>query len=189
MLSNELLNLVDMSSNWERVPDFFKPYYAEPSGTEHYRLLTHIAYSFDGISICDVGTNRGASALALAQNQKNKVYSIDVVDVKENDIGMPNVEFLIGNFRHNDKIKKTILNSKVILLDIDHLYDEEIWLYNFLVENEWDGYMFCDDIHLNEPMKRFWSEIALPKIDLTTYGHITGTGCVFFNQDLTFDML
>ena len=91
-LSNTLLDMVS-TEGITNVPPFNQPYFNQPSGTEPYRLLVHIAYSFNHIKIADVGTNRGASALALSQNINNKVFSLDIADVKENDMGRPNIEF------------------------------------------------------------------------------------------------
>ena len=45
---------------------------------EHYRLLTYLANQYNGINIIDAGTYQGLSALALAQNPNNKIWSYDI---------------------------------------------------------------------------------------------------------------
>jgi hypothetical protein len=148
----------------------------------------HLAFCFDNVQIADVGTYRGASAIALAQNPKNKVFSLDV-GVFKNDIPMNNIEFRIGNFQTDKDIQENILKCPFIFLDIDHMYTNEIWFYNFLKENNWKGIMFCDDIYLCEEMKKFWNEISHPKFDLTQYGHFSGTGAVLFNEETQFNLI
>ena len=186
-LSNELLDMGDISST-SYVHPSLNPYFNERSGQEHYRLLIYLGFCFNGITISDIGTYRAGSAIALGQNGKNKVFSVDIEHGKE-DVLMDNVEFYLGDFHTDQKIQSVLLKSKVIFLDIDHLYTNEIWVYNFLKNNKWTGLLICDDIHMNDEMKKFWKEVDLPTIDLTQYGHVTGTGCVFFgNTDIEFDL-
>lgn len=186
-LSNTMLDLGDQSSTSYVHPEL-RRYYNEPSGQEHYRLLVYLGFCFNGINITDIGTYMGGSAVALGQNTKNNIFSFDILNSKH-DIPMPNVEFYLGDFRTDSKIQSSLLESGVILLDIDHLYNNEIWIYNFLKENNWSGPLLCDDIYLNDEMKKFWEEATEPKIDLTAYGHITGTGCIYMGKnDIEFDL-
>lgn len=182
-LSNGILDSLATSHIQYIHPDMQQWFHLE-SGKEHYRLLMHLTYCFDGIQIADIGTYRGASAIALAQNPNNKIYSLDV-GVFRNDIPYGNIEFNIGDYITDQSIQNRILESKVIFLDVDHLYTNEIWLYNFLVEKNWNGIMLCDDIHLNDEMKRFWNEVNHEKYDITQYGHFSGTGIILFNNDTT----
>ena len=186
-LSNTMLDLGDQSSTSYVHPEL-RRYFNEPSGQEHYRLLVYLGFCFNGVNITDIGTYMGGSAVALGQNPKNKIFSFDILNSKH-DIPMPNVEFYLGDFHSDTKIHKSLLESKVIFLDIDHLYSNEIWIYNFLKENKWSGPLLCDDIHLNDEMKRFWNEVDSPKVDITAYGHVTGTGCIYMgNNDIEFDL-
>ena len=41
-----------------------------------------------------------------------------------------------------------------------------------------------DDIHLNEQMRVFWENVTDKKIDVTKYGHVTGTGIINFSKDM-----
>lgn len=188
ILSNQWLDSIDMNA-MENVPPYNQQYFPMASGQEHYRLLVHLGYCFNGVTIADLGTNRGASALALGQNKSNKIYTLDIENILENDIKMDNVEFEIGNFMENEEIQKKILSSEMILLDLNHEYVYEIWIYDFLVRNNWKGMMVCDDIHYFEGMRRFWSEVSHKKVDLSKYGHSAGTGCILFGDDIEFEML
>ena len=153
------------------------------SGKEHYRLLRKISDSFDGVQISDVGTNKGLSALSLS-NGKNTVRSYDIVnrvdqrvlDISD-DIGC---EFIICNCLEDEEHRNYILSSDIIFLDTDHDGIFENQFYSFLVDNEFSGVLLLDDIHLNEPMQKFWDSLTQEKHDLTEFGHFTGTGMVLF---------
>ena len=43
------------------------------------------------------------------------------------------------------------------------------------------GMVLCDDIHISQDMKNFWNDVPLKKIDVTKYGHVTGTGIIVFD--------
>lgn len=184
-LSNDLLDMIDTRSI-TGVPTFYRDYFHMPSGQEHYRLLIHLCYCWDGTILTDIGTHKGASALALAQNPKNMVMSYDLTDQRENDIGAKNTGFRWGDFRTDVVMQEYILKSSVVMLDIDNAYENEIWLYQFLLEHSWKGIMICGGIHHRADMKKFWEEVKTDKIDLTRYGHGTGTGVVLFGDDVSF---
>jgi hypothetical protein len=186
-LSNTLLDMSDLN-RIENIPSYNQPYFNQPSGKEHYRLLVHICHYFENILISDVGTHSGASALALSLNAKNKVFSLDIKKMRENLDFPSNIEFSIGNFKSDDLIQKKILSSSLILLDIDHQYINEQWMYEFLVRNDWKGMLLCDDIHYFQPLHKFWANIKHPKYDLTRYGHSSGTGCVLFGDDIELEL-
>ena len=188
ILSNPLLDLIDTRSV-QNIPEFHKEYFHYLSGTEHYRLMIHLSYCWDDIIISDIGTFKGTSALALAQNKKNTVLSFDIQDYRENDIGVSNVAFRFVDFLVDLPARQHILLSKLISLDLDHNYATEKRAYDFLKENKWKGVLICDDIHLNDDMKRFWNEVDTPKIDITAYGHNAGTGAILFGDDVSFTCL
>lgn len=186
-LSNKDLNNID-TMNIEHIHPSMQQWFHLKSGAEHYRLLIHLGFLYNNIQIADIGTYRGASAIALAQNQNNKIYSVDLI-YDCGFIPMKNIEFATGNFNTDKDIQENILKSSLIFLDIDHLYTNEIKFYNFLVENKWKGVMFCDDINLNSEMKKFWNEVSHKKMDVTKYGHWSGTGVIFFDETTDIDMV
>lgn len=189
-LSTATLNAIDThdAKIADAIPNWYKPYYHLEAGKEHYRLLMYFASLYNYEVLTDIGTNRGASAVALSINPTNMVYSIDIANVKEGERLPTNCEYVIGNILWDEKIMDRVLNSKFIMLDIDHEYHNEIQIYNRLVERGWKGIIVCDDIHLNDPMKRFWSEVSSPKLDITKYGHGSGTGVIILD-DTQFELL
>lgn len=191
-LSNLYLDNIDISFQYieNNVPSFYKRFFPLRSGEEHYRLLLFLSKLYNNTVISDIGTNKGASALALSENQSNKVISIDIEDVKDKEwTNRPNnCSFIISDILYDENIFKKVLESKLIFLDIDHLYTNEIRIYKKLIENNWKGVLICDDIHLNLEMKKFWEEVQSKKINITRYGHYSGTGAII-TDDTVFELI
>jgi hypothetical protein len=187
-LSVDSLNAINTAKNWSLIPSYYREYYHKPAGEEHYRLLMHLSKVWDGVQMSDIGTHAGASAVALSTNPNNTVYSLDIQNIREINRPLNNVTFEVGNFKEQSSLFDNIVKSKFILLDIDHMYDNEIYFYNKLVSLGWRGVLMCDDLHVNPEMERFWSEIGHPKIEVTKYGHGSGTGLVIMD-DTEFELL
>ena len=176
----------------------------------YHIILAHLSTYFNNSIIVDVGTHWGHGAAALSHNKTNKVYTYDVVYIDQalqkfqND-EYENIEYIIRDCIKDNwqsKIDEEIfLSSELICLDVDpHDGIQEQVVLRFLVENNWKGIMFCDDIiggtsyKENEPysesaiqMQKFWNNIELLKYDITDnkYAHETGTGIVCFdNQEV-----
>ena len=88
----------------------------------------------------------------------------------------------------------TFLSSKLIFLDVDpHDGLQEAAVINFLMNNNWQGVVVCDDIgtgtesgkeNWHPRMREWWNSIALPKYNISTnpYAAGTGTGIICFNN-------
>lgn len=187
-LSKDSLNEINTATYWSYIPSYYSEYFHKPAGEEHYRLLIHLAKSYNDIQIADIGTHAGASAFALSVNSRNSVYSLDVLNLRDIKKPVPNIKFNIGNFVENESLFDDILKSKLIVLDIDHMYTNEIYFYNKLVSMNWQGVLLCDDLYVNSHMEKFWSEINHKKIEITKYGHNSGTGVVIMD-DTEFELL
>ena len=72
----------------------------------------------------------------------------------------------------------------MIFIDAPHdgMYEKKC--YEWLQKNNFTGIAVWDDIHLNAAMENFWQSITHTKIDVTRYGHVTGTGVVNFSNNL-----
>lgn len=153
------------------------PYYFHmESGKEHYRLLMYVSTLYNDEVIFDVGTNKCMSALALSYNKSNRVKTYDIVKLLPENPNVDNIEYILGDSTKDLDLEK----CPVIFLDVDHdgLY-EDIF-YEHLKSINWKGILILDDIHLNEPMKKFWNRIEEKKYDITNIGHWSGTGLVVF---------
>lgn len=153
---------------------------------EHYRLLLMLTKSMNHARILDAGTNIGASAVTLAQNNTNMIYTVDIGDTTTLQIGsIPNI--CVMRFDVLSLNKGIIKGSDLILLDIDpHDGEAESKFLKKLEDDKFSGILVCDDIHLNQGMEDFWNSITKKKLDVTEYGHHTGTGIVDFSERIEF---
>lgn len=180
-IDNKELNTLDLVkySNSINSPEY-KCYFLDKSGSEHYRLLAYIAQNNFDINILDIGTFKGCSALAFSINESNNVYSFNIVNHLDLNQYPNNIKFIIDNIL-NDKYKNLILNCPYILLDTNHDGGFEQKFYEYLISIQYKGYLLLDDIYLNTAMINFWNLIDQEKYDISSIGHITGTGVVKFN--------
>jgi predicted O-methyltransferase YrrM len=178
-LNNQDLNGIDLDNLSSLITDeSASGYFLGLSGDEHYRLLSQISNMLDSKILLDVGTFKGCSALALSMNQSNELKSFDINPGHRRLSKVPdNVEFIIDDILR-DQYKDLILSSPFILLDTDHTGPVEHEFYSHIKSLGWRGVLLLDDIHLNDPMKEFWSSIQDEKEDITSIGHWSGTGLV-----------
>lgn len=180
MLNYDLENVKTFDMNFVRQYLPFHMYKFLSQDNEHYKLLAYFASLYDGVTIYDLGSYRGHSAIALASNPNNQIISYDIGHFLEYARQPDNVEWRIGNFYRD----KAMLDSPLIMVDVDpHDGLQEPKLFAYLEENKYKGTVILDDIHLNEGMEKFWNSIKQEKVDASKYGHHSGTGIVFFNKD------
>ena len=151
---------------------------------EAFQLLDYITKQFNNITIIDAGTHYGWSAYALSKSTSNRVITYDITDQFDNKYlkALPNVEVKILDINQEDL--SIIHSAEVIYLDIDpHDGIQEKVFTDILQRSEWQGYLFCDDIHINGGMESWWNSITLNKYDLTDIGHLHGTGLITYNRE------
>lgn len=162
------------------------PEYTEPAGRQHYRLLEELATKFSDSTLFDIGTHRGMSAFALSMNPTNRVLSFDIV-AKEGLPVKPNIEYHTDDLMSEEgraKWKDQLMAAPFIFLDIDpHEGTREYIFYEWLRDNDYRGFLVCDDIwYFKEMRDNFWYKIPSEhKIDVTDRGHWSGTGIVRFH--------
>ena len=163
------------------------PFFQGAPGQEHYKLLAYLSSLYNNVDIFDIGTYFGYSALALASgNTKNTVLSFDL-EKKGSPPTAHNIMYHFDNLMESsgqDLWKKRLLASPLIMLDIDpHEGTREYNFYLWLRENNYQGIVVCDDIvHFKEMRDNFWDKVAPEhKLDITRFGHWSGTGLMFFN--------
>lgn len=168
---------MDLERFRAHVPPDYQEYFWKPPGQEHYRLLAYLSTLFSGVTIVDVGTDAGCSAMALSSNLTSRVVSFDIVNRRRCDIQLPNVEFRIQDALSDQPL---LLGSPLVLLDTAHEGPYEHAFYHALSERGYKGLLVVDDLYLNDAMKDFWESISHPKYDLSSVGHWSGTGIVVF---------
>ena len=183
-ITNEELDTFTFPEYFNEVlSDYDKQFFFKPSGEEYYRLLAKISTLFDEERLLDIGTHNGGSALALAYNPENLIYSYDIEEsneiklVKEKFIN-GNINFIIGNVLESTQIQ----TCPFIFIDITHNGEDEKKIVEYLKEIHWHGITIWDDIYLNVGMRRFWENIKqqFECYDISDLGHWTGSGIVIF---------
>lgn len=180
-IKNRDLDVIDLSKFDDIINNMtsFALYFKDLSGKNHYRLLSYISHLLCDEDVYDIGADNGCSGLALSSNERINVYSYDIVYREEISlISRNNFQFFIKNIL--DTSPEKLNTTRFIMLDTFHDGTFEKKFYEFLLSTKYKGFLFLDDIHLNEEMKEFWNSITQEKYDLTTIGHSTGSGIVIF---------
>lgn len=160
---------------------------------EHYQFLSDTSKQYKNAIFFDIGTEQGKSALALATNPTNHVYSFDI-EVKTSTLPIrDNISYHSDNLmtpEGREKWKDKLLASPIIFLDIDpHEGSQEYEFYEWLRDNNYQGTLLCDDIWYFKGMRdNFWYKIPSEhKEDITHLGHWSGTGRIQFNTSRQYD--
>ena len=165
------------------IEEEFRNYFLDVPGKEHYTLLAHISSQLNDVPLLDIGTYKGCSALALSYNQQNQVHSFDIVDARAIQNMPSNIQFYVDDIL-DIKFKELVLSSPFILVDTLHDGIFEKQFHTFLQAISWNGTLMLDDIYLNDAMKEYWNAITEKKVDVSSSGHWSGTGMVFFGETL-----
>lgn len=146
----------------------------------YYRLLALLSTQFNDQVLFDVGTFEGNSALTLSYGN-NKVVSYDVGDYRNLKSSPPNIEFVIGDFRNDERL----MSSPLIYIDVSpHDGIQEKEFHEFFVKSGYKGIIVWDDIHFGQGMKNWWDNINdqnVLKLDVTSVGHHSGTGITIYS--------
>lgn len=184
-LNNSVLDALDMDSFVHELC-VYQNYFVMNSGQEHYRLIRYLASKIES-NVIEIGTHAGSSAIAMSLDTKYTVLTYDIVDEKcKRYDHFENIIFKIQEYQTDTEKEEFILGSKMIFIDAPHNGFFERSCYEWLKQKNYKGITVWDDIHLNDHMISFWSDVDLPKIDLSKYGHITGTGLIDFSSDIEF---
>jgi O-methyltransferase len=168
------ISLDDIS---KRLPE--PPYYPNIWPGEHYRLLAAIVEILQPKSIVEIGTFTGLSALSMKKflPLNSNIYTFDIIPWKE--IGstcLTEDDFTNGQLvQHVDNLQRqeVIEKHKNILNSADIIFMDNFYQLSFTKQ----AILILDDIRLWNMLK-IWREIKKPKLDVTSFGHWSGTGLV-----------
>lgn len=179
-INKENIKNIDLSIYKKYDLSIYNEYLYLKPGREHYQLLANLSEDFSDKLFFDVGTNYGASAIALGNNKNNKVVSYDIKDLLTCKIEEENIEFCIGDVFKDERL----LVSDMIFLDTFHDGSFEKVFLDFLVKNKYKGIVLMDDINEWPILRQIAESIAkennLQIIDLTEIGHYSGTLALIF---------
>jgi len=183
----------DKSSISERMAA--PPYYPEIWPGEHYKLLAGLVAVLQPKRVVEIGTAQGWSALGLQIHlpQGSELITFDIVPWKEmGNTAFRTVDFASGDLRQvlgdlSDKAffaecAELLSGCDLLFVDApkDNIFEPKFLENLSTIQLPANAIVVFDDVRLWN-MLRVWREIKRPKLDLTSFGHWTGTGLIDWN--------
>jgi predicted O-methyltransferase YrrM len=159
---------------------------------EHYRLLNALVRQRKASLVVEVGTFWGMGTLAIkeALPPGGKIVTYDILSWKafaetllcDQDFDEGQVVQVVGDLQNDDFFASQMeIFKKADIIFMDAAKDgvmERVFLRNFTkCKYEKPPLLIIDDIRLWN-MQDIWQEISQPKLDISCFGHYTGTGIV-----------
>ena len=172
---------------------------------DHYRLLAGLIYNLDRSSgpmkIVDIGTHLGTSARAMLDfsADEDEVITFDVTEwtdypttyLTEKDFSSGKLVQHIEDLQEPQtfaRFSKMLCDADFIMCDgpKDGVFERKFYsLLSTLDFPKKQRWLFLDDIRFPSEMVS-WRIIDSPKIDLTSFGHFSGTGLVNISEGFKF---
>ena len=164
---------------------------------EHYRLLGAIVDVMRPAAVIEIGTYQGLSALSLKKflPPNGEMTTFDVVPwtqigdtcLRMEDFADGRLTQKICDLANPDVFKQShelLASSQLIFLDgpKDGFFEKQFLKHLSEMNTIAPKVLVFDDIRTWN-MLTIWREIAFPKLDLTSFGHWTGTGLVDWNPN------
>ena len=170
------------------------PYWVDVWPGEHYKLLAGLMISLKPKKVIEIGTATGLSAITIKKFMEldSKIYTFDIVPWNHfKETVLTNDDFLdtrLIQVLDDLSIASVMRNYIDLFKDVDIIFMDaskdgkfELIMMNHLklIKFEKPPLILFDDIRLWN-MLDVWRTITAPKIDLTSFGHWSGTGLVHF---------
>jgi len=172
---------------------------------DHYRILAGLIFNLDRtngpLTLVDIGTHYGTSARVMLDFSapEDRVVTFDITPWKDYETTyLTEDDFTSSRLvQHLKDLKEPdVFAEFVSLLDSadfimcdgpkDGVFERKI--YNLLSNVDFSlkpRWLFLDDIRFPSEMVS-WRTIDSPKLDLTSFGHFSGTGLVNISEGLRF---
>ena len=160
---------------------------------EHYRLLNALMHAIDARVIVEIGTFTGLGTLALREGlpSDTRVTTFDIIEwdkvsspshLASSDFDSGRIRQVIGDLSQDEVFSQnyTVLDeADVIFLDApkDDVFEYKMAEKLQRLSKKERKLLIIDDIQFVN-MIDFWRSIQSPKIDVTSFGHWSGTGIV-----------
>lgn len=180
------INLSDVSSRVKKGANYIDIYPGE-----HFKLLASIVKNRQPRIIVELGTHLGYSALCMKKflPDNGRLYTFDIIPWNQfEETILTEKDFDAKLIQHTDDLTKQedVLKHKALLEEADIIFmdalkdgkQEYLFLENFSRLQFKKGCLFIfDDIRLWN-MLDIWYNMDKPKLDMTSFGHWSGTGLV-----------
>lgn len=161
------------------------PYFPEIWPGEHYKLLAGFAKTLQPQLIVEIGTATGLSALAMKPFAPVLTYDIvpwkeiprTVLQEKDFDERLTQVVGNLGDLAFFASQTQRLCEAEFIFIDATHdgLLEKTLLAHLKTLPFKKPPLLFFDDIRV-WTMLKMWREVTDPKLDLTSFGHWSGTG-------------
>lgn len=149
---------------------------------EYYRACMAYCSIYKPHLCLDLGFYLGYSAWAMGtacKTHRGEIEGIDIVDArkKANQSApvLKNVSLKILD-KPSNCLEIPFDKYDFIFVDIDHKGPMEKKIHKKIIESNYKGLVFYDDININDGMRNFWKSIKNPKME--TGWHFSGFGVV-----------
>ncbi len=189
---------IKFAANNPIVPDFE---FANVLPGEHYRILAGLLAVLKPEFLIDIGTYRGCSARVMLDfsARNSSVYTYDLYGydyfdwsvLNENDFSSGRLkQYLVDLINPVDfeEHKQYLNKADFIMLDgpkDDHFEKTLLHMMRTIEFTDKPRWLFIDDIRFTN-MQDLWRSIKSPKLDLSSFGHFSGTGLVDISLGIMF---
>jgi predicted O-methyltransferase YrrM len=164
---------------------------------EHYRLLAALVKLLQPKRVAEVGTFCGLSALALKKflPSAGKIATFDIVpwdslsdtSLRQEDFEDDRLRQQIGDLSDAavfESYRSLIQETELLFVDgpKDGVFERKLLQQLETVDFHKPLLVVMDDIRFWN-MLAIWQDIGRPKLDLTSFGHWSGTGLVEWRSD------
>jgi predicted O-methyltransferase YrrM len=184
---------VDLSGVSKRM--VARPYYPDVWPGEHYKLLAGLVLAQKPRKIIEIGTFQGLSALSMKGSLPpgSELITIDIIPWNEiKDSALRSSDFEDGKLRQvigdlSDgaffaNFAKTLSGCDLLFVDAPKnvVFEQTLLQHLSTIQLPGNALVVFDDIR-QWNMLSIWRGISKPKLDLTSFGHWTGTGIIDWN--------
>ena len=174
------------------------PYWPEIWPGEHYRLLAGLVVVQKPKRVIEIGTLSGWSALAMAGSLPpgSELITIDLVPwdqiaataLNPADFEDGKMRQVIGDLSDTAffaSFADTLSGCDLLFVDAPKnvVFEQTLLQHLASIQLPDNALVLFDDIR-NWNMLKIWRNITRPKLDLTSFGHWTGTGIIDWNGKL-----
>ena len=168
---------------------------------EHYRILSSIVNVTNAREVIEIGTYTGLGTLSIKEGFANsgKISTFDLVAWNklnldshfiDEDFREGSIEQIIGDLSDNNFFEKNfnkLNNANIIFMDApkDDNFEYKMMRLFLKLDKKKGKLLILDDIKFIN-MIDLWRSVKSPKIDLSSFGHWTGTGVIDISEGLKF---
>jgi hypothetical protein len=166
---------------------------------EHYRLLAAMVAEIQPRVVIEIGTFTGLSSLSILQTlpKDSKLVTFDLIKwdtfpdtcLRTKDFSDGRFEQVIADLsdpRQAEAHRNLFESATLIFADgpKDGKFEPRFKEFLNTVNFQTSPYIVFDDTK-DWKMLAFWRQLTVPKLDLTSFGHWTGTGLVRWENTTT----